>query len=91
MKESKSTGTPRFCISFFPPFSLLFQCTSTPTVTCLMAISAVVSVLFFEEKLLGNKVSSECDSRDAETGKGTLKTVPPREGTRVSPLFAVNS
>ena len=55
-----------------------------------MAISAVVSVLFFEEKLLSDKVPSECDSRNAETGEGTLEAVPSREGTCVSPLLAGN-
>lgn len=45
--------------------------------------------LIFPEKLLGSKVSGECDSGNAEAGEGALEAVEAGEGACVSPVFTV--
>lgn len=55
---------------------------------CLIVVSRVV---VFEEHLLSDEVSGECDGGDAEAREGALEAVEAGEGPCVSPLLTVQT
>lgn len=50
---------------------------------------SVTMVRVLEEHLLCDEIDSKCTCSNAEAGEGALESVPPREGSSVSPCLAV--
>jgi hypothetical protein len=72
--KAKSTGTPKSMHS--SPLGI--------PLACLVVMSTLI---FQKSELLSREVGAECDSRDAEAGKGALEAVEAGEGACVPPLF----
>lgn len=85
-RDTESTGTPRSCY----PLPALFSTRIAHKLPRLMTLRAMVTVLLGEEELLSDAVSGKRNCRNAEAREGALEAVKPGEGTRVSPLFAMD-
>lgn len=49
----------------------------------------LIMVLILHEQIFVTAIDGKCDSRNAQTGEGTLEPIPSRERSCISPFFSV--